>query len=321
MNLGDTFRPDRMLAAWMSPSLNTVILALVLVQAVVLVIWGTLAGFSFDWSSAVIPVSAMVGLGGLSLFYTVVRPDERIAVGTRAMVQLMAVTAVGGPLSYLVATLDRPLLDGQFEALDRAIGFDWPAYFRLITGAPWLHAAVRFAYETFMPAFAVTVICLAGTRQERQLSTFVAAFAVTTLVTIIISGLLPGLNPYVSGGYTVTSHPGIRISATTEHVDVIMNLRSGQLRQLSLDGQVGIITFPSLHAACGMLFVLGLWSVPYVRWIGLVFGLAVFVATPVDGSHYIVDVLSGIAIAWVSFALCARMRSLPTPMPATALAV
>lgn len=70
---------------------------------------------------------------------------------------------------------------------------------------------------------------------------------------------------------------------------------------LVAEGAEGIISFPSLHAALGLLFLLALWPVKYVGWIATLLNLAMIAATPVDGSHYFSDVAAGLAIALVSW--------------------
>jgi membrane-associated phospholipid phosphatase len=53
-----------------------------------------------------------------------------------------------------------------------------------------------------------------------------------------------------------------------------------------------------------MLFAYGLWKIPYVRWFGLGLNLAMIAATPIQGSHYLVDVLAGMSIAALSIFIC-----------------
>jgi membrane-associated phospholipid phosphatase len=46
--------------------------------------------------------------------------------------------------------------------------------------------------------------------------------------------------------------------------------------------------------------VAALWPVPVLRWLFLALNVAMLVATPIDGSHYFIDVFAGVALA----ALC-----------------
>jgi membrane-associated phospholipid phosphatase len=73
--------------------------------------------------------------------------------------------------------------------------------------------------------------------------------------------------------------------------------RDGSLRTLTGMTSEGIITFPSFHAALGVIFMVGLWPVPVLRWIGAVVNGLMILATPIDGGHYFIDVFAGIVIA------------------------
>ena len=87
---------------------------------------------------------------------------------------------------------------------------------------------------------------------------------------------------------------------------VFFGLRDGTLRHLVAEGADGIISFPSLHAALGLLFLLALWPVRYVGWIAALLNIAMIAATPVDGSHYLSDVAAGLAIALASWVVVQR---------------
>jgi len=82
---------------------------------------------------------------------------------------------------------------------------------------------------------------------------------------------------------------------------VFFGLRDGTFRQLVAEGAEGIISFPSLHAALGLLFIFALWPVRYIGWISVLLNLAMIAATPVDGSHYFSDVAAGLTIATLSW--------------------
>jgi membrane-associated phospholipid phosphatase len=72
-------------------------------------------------------------------------------------------------------------------------------------------------------------------------------------------------------------------------------------------GSEGIITFPSLHAALGLIFALALWPDRVLRWFSLALNLLMIVATPIDGSHYFVDVFAGLAIALMGWFVARRI--------------
>lgn len=293
--------------------LNLIIALFTLVQGIFLLVYANIEGFFLDFNSAKLPIIAVSILVLISVFYSRYRPDPRIASATRATAHLIAVTIIGAPLSYIMASLNWPLLDSYFNAFDQTIRLSWEAYFNFVVNNYVILFVFTFAYETFIPAVIVIIIILSWMHFYRHLFVFVASFNFMTFITIIISGILPAVNPYYFYKYTPAFHPSTTLSATTEHFDVLFSLRNGALRSLSLENSIGIITFPSLHAAAGMAFILALWPVAWLRWFGMSYGVAVIAATPVCGSHYFADVLAGVIIACLSFILCSRLDSKPFP--------
>jgi membrane-associated phospholipid phosphatase len=70
----------------------------------------------------------------------------------------------------------------------------------------------------------------------------------------------------------------------------------------------GIIAFPSYHAGLAMITLWGFWrsGTKWIRWPGIALALATILSTPVDGGHYLVDVIAGLCVAGCSLALAQR---------------
>jgi membrane-associated phospholipid phosphatase len=62
----------------------------------------------------------------------------------------------------------------------------------------------------------------------------------------------------------------------------------------------GLICFPSFHTILAVLSAAALWAIPYVRWGALVVSALIVVSTITTGTHYVVDVVAGLAVAWVA---------------------
>jgi hypothetical protein len=46
-----------------------------------------------------------------------------------------------------------------------------------------------------------------------------------------------------------------------------------------------------------VVFMVALWPVPYARWAAVLVNALMIAGTPIDGSHYFIDVPGGIAVA------------------------
>src|SRR5690606_10427094 len=109
------------------------------------VVASELRGYRIDWRH----LSAMAMILGvvvaISLFYTYVRntPDNRLGETLHEAALLLAAWAPLGALSYLAAGLGLPFGDAQLPAIDRAPGFDWPAWRALAHATARLRPAPR----------------------------------------------------------------------------------------------------------------------------------------------------------------------------------
>src|SRR2546422_7937645 len=105
--------------------------------------------------------------------------------------QIVLVTVVMSPLTYVAAAANFPLQDANLLAIDRALGFDWPAYVAFVNDHPLLAAWLSYGYTMIRwPIFAIPVV-LAAAYRYRRLAEFTFAFAVALIATTILSALVP----------------------------------------------------------------------------------------------------------------------------------
>jgi hypothetical protein len=55
-----------------------------------------------------------------------------------------------------------------------------------------------------------------------------------------------------------------------------------------------------VHAALAVIVIAALWPIPALRFVAIAINLLMLLATPIDGSHYLVDVAAGVALALLS---------------------
>jgi hypothetical protein len=122
------------------------------------------------------------------------RRDPQVMFVLGGTAQIVLITAVMTPLTYVAASANLPMQDANLLAIDRALGFDWGAYVRYVDDHPALAAWVNYGYTMIRwPIFAIPVV-LAATHRYRRIEEFTFAFGVALIVTTIISGLVPAIN-------------------------------------------------------------------------------------------------------------------------------
>jgi hypothetical protein len=274
------------------------------VIAIVDGVFALLGPFELDWRSFLIPATAtaLLGLGGW--FYRSVRDEGRLGAILSSTAHIVGFAAVAAPLSYVAAASGFALQDATLEAWDRHLGFDWTELMTFVSLRPHLQHVLFFAYSSFALQTVTTVLVLGLAGQLARLNTFIGAFVATTLITVAVSAVYPAAGPWLFLDIQPASANGfLPISSTSW--PVFLGLRDGTLHTVYGLKSEGIITFPSLHAALGVLFPAALWRVAGVRWIALILNGLLLLATPAYGSHYVVDVIAGIVIAaacWIAVA-------------------
>lgn len=207
----------------------------------------------------------------------------------------------GAVLSYILNSLNFDLQDALFDQIDKKLGFDWISLFKILE-IDWLNLILFLSYKSIM--FQIIIIfLLIGHYQPKLSDLFTFLFLSTALISIIISGLMPALAAYSYYNISANMIDHLMIAAPYDHIQHILDLRSGTLRILPQASEFkGIITFPSFHAALGVIFMImtikmrqkGLNIIIYSNLI--LINILMILATPHHGGHYLIDVIGGIII-------------------------
>jgi PAP2 superfamily len=255
-----------------------------------------MSGFYIVWPSFAAPVLVALALVAGAWFYRRLRNDPRLASGLECTAQVVVFAAVGAPLSYLAASANLPLQDHLFDGIDHALGLDWKALLAFMNETPTLCAVLRLIYLSLTVQMTTAVLCLAFSGRLVWLRVYTLAFMLAALATIAISAVLPAAGVWPYYGLSPADSPHL-LPAVSTSWPVFYGLRDGSFRALVAVGSEGIITFPSLHAALAVILIAALWPVAKLRWAILGLNTVMLVATPIDGSHYFIDVFVGLAIA------------------------
>jgi len=260
------------------------------------------SSFSIELTGLVIAVGYVGLYGGFAHANarSPVRRDPQVMFVLGGTAQIVLITAIMAPLTYVAAAMNFPLQDATLLTLDRALGFDWAAYVHYVDAHPAVAGLLNAGYGMIRwPLFAIPVV-LAALRRYRRIGEFTFAFGMALVVTTIVSGLVPAIGVYQQIGLDPATLKHVNAGAYLAQLRDLPPTRTGDLRHLDLLGLGGIVTFPSFHAASAVLYAWALWPLRRLRpFTVLLFGL-MLAATPVNGGHYLVDIIAGVAIAIVS---------------------
>lgn len=220
---------------------------------------------------------------------------ERTAMFMEALSVPAIIGAMGMVSIIAIAALSRPFVDSSLVEMDTQLHFDWRLLYQFYLKHPILMAVSRQAYDAFSYQLLLVPIILWLWRQGEMLWPYIAAYSVALILTIIVFPFFPAVGPY--------NHFGI------SHADLeprqwnfgpyIEGLRSGHIRDMTQTSS-GLISVPSFHATAGVLFMWSCGRIPYLRWAFFLLNTTMVVSAMVIGSHYLVDLMAGVAVAMIA---------------------
>jgi hypothetical protein len=262
--------------------------------------------------SSLMPIGlATIALVAAALYYSKVRIRPNFSAMCLSLMQILLFSAIGSLLSYLLAREGGPLWDATFARWDAAIGFDWLAYVRWVDSHGWMVLPLKIAYASLIPQIIVLVLAQGFMGHIREMRRMILAAMLCGTVTILLSPLFPAVSNFVYLGLTTDDFAHVDPWAGYIHLAHYEALRAGTMDRMTLTEAQGIITFPSYHAGLATVTLWAFWRTPWVRWPGIITAVLTIVATPVDGGHYLVDILAGTILALACIALSARAVDWP----------
>lgn len=274
------------------------------VMAAALALGVAVTNFSLAWPGLAIGLGYAAVYGGFAHANacSAKRRDPQVMFVLGATAQVVLITILMTPLTYVAAATDLPLQDAHLLAIDRALGLDWAGYVRFVNAHPIFAMWLSFGYSMIRwPIFAIPVF-LAATAKFRRIEEFTFAFGAALIATTIISALVPAIGVYQQIGLDPATLKNLNVGAYLEQLRDLPPARDGTLRHLDLLNLAGIVTFPSFHAASAVLYTWALWPVRWFRPITVLANGAMLAATPINGGHYFIDLVGGIAVAIMAIA-------------------
>ena len=154
-------------------------------------VWIAISDFGFDTVSGVKAFATAAVLAAVAWFYRVRRPIEKFEALCTETALLLAFSASAATFSYLMTSINLPLVDKQLLSVDAALGFDWIGYVGFVNARPWLGTIFSAVYVTTLAQVALTVLILGMTGNLERMRHFVSAVMLGALICIVVSAILP----------------------------------------------------------------------------------------------------------------------------------
>jgi PAP2 superfamily len=220
-----------------------------------------------------------------------------------------------GVLNFIVMTQNWPYADQLLIAGDKLLGFDWLTYSKFMTSAETSRGILHFFYNevTRVGMFALPLLALLLNNRIRLCETVFMIF-VTGILAVLVSGFFPALGPW-----TLLADQELldRISwsAPVNYLDMMTYLRGSGPVHIDLSKLIGLSSCPSYHTCLALCFIVATRGYRGLNMLGGLACVTIIAATPIYGTHYLMDLLAGGLTMAVTYHVWSRfVRPLVTPV-------
>jgi hypothetical protein len=234
--------------------------------------------------------------------------DAAEYVGAFALVSLL-----GALISYPEASMTAGFVDPSLERIDRFFRFDWVAWYEVVATHPILQMLGRAAYAGIFVSPTILLGYFAFVDRKPDARRLILSFWLGALLTLIWFPRVPAVGPLA-----FLWHGAIPYMPTSAlfQAQLLPQLRDHVLHVVDIGALRGIVCTPSFHTTSAMLYMAAAWRVRVLRVPLVVLNCAMLLSTPVEGTHYLADMLGGALVAAVALVLttlteivAAEMRS------------
>lgn len=213
------------------------------------------------------------------------------------LVAMVCLTLAGfwiSPAQYLVAGLNRPLIDPLLATGDGWLGIHTPTLAAWTAAHPAVNTVLALAYISLLPQFLGAAPFLGlYLRQRRALWEYVWHFHVCASITLLAWTLFPAASAFQYYGFEAAFDESRFIAHFT-------GLRAGTLGWVALSDTEGLISMPSFHVAGALIATWAARSSRRSLAVLIPVNVLLIASTVLSGVHYAVDVLGAFVLFGVS---------------------
>ncbi|WP_010163085.1 phosphatase PAP2 family protein [Sphingomonas sp. PAMC 26617] len=216
-----------------------------------------------------------------------------------------AISLTGAVATYPIGAETSGTIDPLLQQIDVALHFDWLAWYQVVADHRALQILGTAAYQSIYVSPALILGYCAWADKRAAARGLIASFWVAAVLALVLFSFWPAYGPFATlwhGPAPYQTESGLYES------QLLPLLRSHVLREVDLGNLRGLVEAPSFHTASAVLYIAAAWPFARIRKPILLVNLAMLVATPVEGTHYLADMLAGASVAIVAVLLVTMVR-------------
>lgn len=234
-------------------------------------------------------------------------PAQRIARDLAESVGLfMGIGLLGAVATYPLAANTRGSVDATLQAIDQALHFDWLGWYQLVAAHRTLQLVGTAAYQSIYVTPALILVHYATAERRADARSFVATFWFAAVMSLAAFRCIPALGPLATLWHGPV--PYLPESGLYE-ADLFPALRAHAVHVVELGTLRGLVSAPSFHTVSAVLYIAAGWRIARLRWTILALNGAMLLSIPIEGTHYLADMIAGLLVAIAALALGGTLRS------------
>jgi membrane-associated phospholipid phosphatase len=257
-----------------------------------------------DWRSGsfalFVGIVALLGFARFAARRALSTAQRRIRDFSEYALMMISASAIGGVASYAAASDTQGFVDPLLAGLDARLHFSWLALYQMVIHHPILQHLGAAAYGSiyFSPVILLGAMAWYGDRNAAQ--RFLFTYWLGAAMTLALFPLFPA-----KGALEYLWHGPIPYMPTNQLYQgtIIPALRQHTFGQIDLGALRGLVCAPSFHTVCATLYIITAWPMRRLRYVLVPLNMAMLLSTPVEGTHYLSDMLMGFALALVAVKL------------------
>ncbi|MBA3813704.1 MAG: phosphatase PAP2 family protein [Alphaproteobacteria bacterium] len=216
---------------------------------------------------------------------------ERVNAILLSLCWILAFNNCGLILSYLLNTINRPLISSSLADIDHYLGFYAPALVHWFWNHHGLDIIFRYIYASLTSQQFFILFYLGGLGKVNYLESYIMQYMIAGVLTAVIGGLFPAVGTHEWYGFAAS--PG-QLSDLERLYELRQNI-------VALGKFNGIVEFPSFHTTAGVLLIYAFRHESKFIFIPiLILNILMIFSCMSHGGHFLIDIIGGIAVAAIA---------------------
>lgn len=226
-------------------------------------------------------------------------PQSKLAGLIEAGCLFVTISFTGALATSVLAIGGGPFIDEHLIAMDAALFpfYDWKSVVLALPDHPNAYRLLSHVYASlnWQPIVLLAIVFFFA--KLKDFDQFLGAWALGMAGCILPFHFLPAQSPYIYYGIAREDMAGALVGLPWDFLPKFEGIRSGAIDSIGIDNLTGMVTIPSFHACAAVILAWYFWRFVWLRWPFLLLNVGMALAAVPIGSHYVIDIVAGAAVA------------------------